>query len=42
MIYDMATTTEGPSQSLALMKYILLGILVVGTLVCGAQWLTMK
>jgi hypothetical protein len=42
MIYDLASTTEGPSQSLALMKYLLLAVMVTATLVTGAQWLTMK
>jgi hypothetical protein len=42
MIYDLASTTEGPSQSLALMKYLLLAVIVTATLVTGAQWLTMK
>jgi hypothetical protein len=42
MIYHMATATEGPSQSLALMKYFLLAVLVVVTLYSGAKWLAMK
>ena len=42
MIYDLASTTEGAGQSLALMKYFLLAVMVIATLVTGAQWLTMK
>ena len=42
LIYDMATATEQPSQTLALMKYFLLALLVVTTLYSGAKWLTMK
>jgi hypothetical protein len=41
-IYRIATATEGPSQTLALMQYTLLAIMVIATLVTGAQWLTMK
>jgi len=42
LIYDMATATEGPSQTLALMKYFLLAVMVIATLYSGAKWLTMK
>jgi hypothetical protein len=42
MIYDLTSTTEGAGQSLALMKYFLLAVMVIATLVTGAQWLTMK
>jgi hypothetical protein len=41
-IYDLATATEAPSQTLMLMKYILLAIVVIATLGSGAKWLTMK
>jgi hypothetical protein len=42
MIYHMANATEGSSQSLALMKYFLLAVLVIVTLYSGAKWLAMK
>jgi hypothetical protein len=42
MIYHMATTTAGPSQSLALMELFNLAVLVVVTLYSGAKWLAMK
>jgi hypothetical protein len=37
-----ATATEAPSQTLALMKYFLLAVIVVAALYSGAKWLTMK
>ncbi len=42
LIYDMASATEAPSQTLALMKYFLLAVMVIATLYSGAKWLTMK
>ena len=33
---------KGPSQTLALMKYFLLAVVVIATLYSGAKWLTMK
>jgi hypothetical protein len=42
MIYNMATTTAGPSQFLVLMKFFILAVLVVVTLYSGANWLVMK
>jgi hypothetical protein len=42
MIYDMATETEAPSQTLALMKYFILAVVVIATLYSGAKWLVMK
>jgi len=42
MIYDMATETEAPSQTLALMKYFVLAVMVIVTLYSGAKWLVMK
>jgi hypothetical protein len=42
MIYDLATAAEAPSQSLALMKYFLLAVVVIATLLSGAKWLAMK
>ena len=38
LIYDMATLAEGPSQTLALMKYFLIAVLVITTLYAGAKW----
>jgi hypothetical protein len=38
LIYDTATTAEGPSQALALMKYFLIAVVVGGTLYSGAKW----
>jgi hypothetical protein len=38
LIYDMATATEAPSQTLALMKYFLIAVLVLATLYSGAKW----
>jgi len=38
LIYDMATATEGPSQSLALMKYFMLAVVIIATLYSGAKW----
>jgi hypothetical protein len=38
LIYDMATATEGPSQTLALMKYFLVAVVVMATLYSGAKW----
>jgi hypothetical protein len=40
LIYDMATATEAPSQTYAVMKYALLAILVIATVYSGAKWLT--
>jgi hypothetical protein len=40
-IYQI-TTASGASQALVFMQYTLLAIMVVATLVSGAQWLTMK
>ena len=40
MIYDMATASEAPSQTLAALKYLLLAVLIVATLYSGAKWLT--
>ena len=40
-IYQIMTATAA-SQTLVLMQYTLLAIMVVATLVSGAQWLTMK
>ena len=37
-IYDLATKTEGMSQTLALMRYFLLAIMVITTLYAGAKW----
>ena len=44
MICDMAaaTATAAQSQTLALVKYFLLAVMVVTTLYPGAKWLTMK
>jgi hypothetical protein len=42
LIYDMATATEAPSQTLALMKYFILAVMMVTTIYSGAKWLTMK
>jgi hypothetical protein len=42
MICDMATATAAQSQTLALVKYVLLAVMVVTTLYSGAKWLTMK
>ena len=42
MIYDMATATEAPSQTLALMKYCILAVVVITTIYSGSKWLTMK
>jgi hypothetical protein len=42
LIYDMATATEGPSQTLALMQYAILVVLVIATIYSGAKWLVMK
>ena len=30
LVYDMATETEGPSQTLQIMRYVLLGLGLVG------------
>ena len=38
LIYDTATATEAPSQTLALMKYLLVAVLVLATLYSGAKW----
>jgi hypothetical protein len=38
LIYDLATATEAPSQTLALMKYFLLAVMVIATLYSGAKW----
>jgi hypothetical protein len=38
LIYDMATGTEGPSQTLALMKYFLLAVVVIAPLYSGSKW----
>jgi hypothetical protein len=38
----MATATEAPSQTLALMKYFILAVVVITTIYSGAKWLTMK
>ena len=42
MIYDLSTITEAPSQTLALMKYVILGVALIVTAYSGAKWLTMK
>ncbi len=42
LIYDMATETEAPSQTLAILKYVLLAMLVVTTLYSGAKYLAGK
>jgi hypothetical protein len=42
MIYSMATTTAGPSDTLTLLKFFNLVLLVVATLYSGAKWLAMK
>jgi hypothetical protein len=42
MIYDMVNTAEAPGQTLALIKYFLLAVVVIVTLYSGAKWLTMK
>jgi hypothetical protein len=38
LIYDTATTVEGPSQTLALMKYFLIAVVAIVTLYSGAKW----
>ncbi|HVH81921.1 MAG TPA: hypothetical protein VM782_21155 [Stellaceae bacterium] len=38
LIYDAATTGEAPSQTLALMKYFIIAVLVMTTLYAGAKW----
>jgi hypothetical protein len=38
LLYDMVTATEGPSQTLALMKYLLIAVLVIVTVYSGAKW----
>ena len=38
LIYDMATATEAPSQTLGVMKYLLIAIMVGATLYSGAKW----
>jgi hypothetical protein len=42
MIYDLSTASEAPSQTLALMKYVVLGIALIVTAYSGAKWLTTK
>jgi hypothetical protein len=42
LIYDMTTATEGPSLTLALMKYFILAVMVIVTLYSGIKWLVMK
>jgi hypothetical protein len=42
MIYDMTRATEAPSDTLALMKYFLLAVMIIATLYSGAKWLIMK
>jgi len=42
MIYDLSTATEAPSHTLALVKYVVLGVALIVTAYSGAKWLTMK
>ena len=42
LIYDMATEAEAPNQTLALMKYLILAVVMIVTLYSGAKWLVMK
>jgi hypothetical protein len=42
LIYDMATATEQPSQTLALMKYFLLAVLAIATIFSGVKYLLQK
>jgi hypothetical protein len=41
-IYDLATETEAPSQTLAVMQYGILAVLIVATVCSGAMWITKK
>jgi hypothetical protein len=41
-IYDMATATEGPSQTLALMNYILIFFMGGLTIFLGIKWLSSR
>jgi len=42
LIYDLATASEGMSQTLAAMKYILITLLAVVTIYLGVQWLSKR
>jgi len=42
LIYDMATASEGISQTLAAMKYILIALLAGVTIFLGVQWLSKR
>ena len=40
LIYGIVTATEAPSQTLAVVKYFGLAVLVIATVYSGAKWLT--
>jgi hypothetical protein len=42
MIYDLSTAAEAPSHTLAVLKYTVLAILLIGTIYSGVKWLTMR
>jgi hypothetical protein len=42
MIYELSTAAEAPSLTLALLKYLILAIALIGTIYSGVKWLTMK
>ena len=41
-IYDLATETEAPSQTLSLMRYGIMAVLVLATVYSGAMWIVKK
>ena len=38
LIYDMATASQAPSETLAAMKYFILAVVIGATLYTGAKW----